>query len=63
VHPRFLGQPDECLPQHRSRHPLGPQLLFSGFASNLRSLLTLGAIYLAAVVAILAFRRWPTTVP
>jgi hypothetical protein len=34
--------------------PLGPQLLFSGFASNLRSLLTLGAIYLAAVVAILA---------
>ncbi|MBK8116885.1 MAG: hypothetical protein IPK44_21440 [Candidatus Accumulibacter sp.] len=33
--------------------PLGPQLLFSGFASNLRSLLTLGAIYLAAVVAIL----------
>ena len=33
--------------------PLGPQLLFSGFASNLRALLTLGAIYLAAVVAIL----------
>ena len=33
--------------------PLGPQLLFSGFASNLRSLLTLGAVYLAAVVAIL----------
>lgn len=33
--------------------PLGPQLLFSGFASNLRSLLALGAIYLAAVVAIL----------
>jgi hypothetical protein len=33
--------------------PLGPQLLFSGFANNLRALLTLGAIYLAAVVAIL----------
>ena len=33
--------------------PLGPQLLFSGLASNLRALLTLGAIYLAAVVAIL----------
>ncbi len=33
--------------------PLGPQLLFSGFASNLRSLFALGAIYLAAVVAIL----------
>ncbi len=33
---------------------VGPQLLFSGFASNLRSLLILGAIYLAVTVAILA---------
>jgi len=41
-----------CRSIERGR-PLGPQLLFSGFASNLRALLTLGAIYLAAVVAIL----------
>jgi hypothetical protein len=34
--------------------PLGPQLLFSGFSSNLRSLLILGAVYLAVTVAILA---------
>ena len=34
--------------------PLGPQLLFSGFERNLRSLITLGAIYLAVTVAILA---------
>jgi len=34
--------------------PLGPQLLFSGFRGNLRSLLLLGAIYLAATVGILA---------
>lgn len=34
--------------------PLGPPLLFSGFASNLRSLLTLGGIYLAVSVGILA---------
>lgn len=34
--------------------PLGPQLLFSGFSSNLRSLLILGAVYLAATVTILA---------
>ena len=33
---------------------LGPQLLFSGFENNLRSLLTLGAIYLVAMVGILA---------
>lgn len=33
--------------------PLAPQLLFSGFARNLRSLLTLGAIYLVACVLIL----------
>ncbi|WP_313953088.1 BPSS1780 family membrane protein [Accumulibacter sp.] len=33
---------------------LGPQLLFSGFEKNLRALLTLGAIYLAATVGILA---------
>ncbi|MEF8769495.1 MAG: BPSS1780 family membrane protein [Candidatus Accumulibacter phosphatis] len=34
--------------------PLSPQLLFSGFASNLRGLLILGAIYLAATIGILA---------
>ena len=34
--------------------PLTPQLLFSGFHNNLRALLMLGAIYLAATVAILA---------
>ncbi len=34
--------------------PLGPQLLFSGFTGHLRSLLILGAIYLAATVGILA---------
>lgn len=34
--------------------PLSPQLLFSGFGSHLRSLLILGAIYLAATVGILA---------
>ena len=34
--------------------PLSPQLLFSGFASNLRGLLILGAIYLAATSGILA---------
>lgn len=34
--------------------PLGPQLLFSGFRRNLRSLLTLGGIYLAATAGILA---------
>lgn len=33
---------------------LGPQLLFSGFEKNLRSLLTLGGIYLATTVGILA---------
>ena len=33
--------------------PLAPQLLFSGFKSNLRSLLTLGGIYLASTVGIL----------
>lgn len=32
---------------------LGPQLLFSGFQNNLRSLLILGAIYLATTVGIL----------
>lgn len=32
---------------------LAPQLLFSGFKSNLRSLLTLGGIYLASTVGIL----------
>lgn len=34
--------------------PLPPQLLFSGFQQNLRALLTLGAVYIAASVAILA---------
>ncbi len=34
--------------------PLTPPLLFSGFRRHLRGLLTLGAIYLAATVAILA---------
>jgi hypothetical protein len=34
--------------------PLAPQLLFSGFQKNPRSLLTLGAIYLVATVGILA---------
>jgi hypothetical protein len=34
--------------------PLAPQILFSGFQRNLRALLTLGAIYLAATVLILA---------
>ena len=34
--------------------PLGPQTLFSGFQKNLRALITLGAIYLAATVGILA---------
>ncbi|WP_291992354.1 BPSS1780 family membrane protein [Candidatus Accumulibacter sp. ACC003] len=34
--------------------PLAPQLLFSGFENNLRSLLSLGAIYLVATVGILA---------
>lgn len=34
--------------------PLAPQILFSGFQSNLRSLLTLGAIYLVATSGILA---------
>ena len=34
--------------------PLPPQLLFSGFQHNLRALLTLGAVYIAASVAILA---------
>ncbi|MCM8593938.1 BPSS1780 family membrane protein [Accumulibacter sp.] len=34
--------------------PVRPQLLFSGFASNLRTLLVLGGIYLIATVAILA---------
>lgn len=34
--------------------PLAPPLLFSGFRSNLRSLLILGGIYLAATVGILA---------
>lgn len=34
--------------------PLAPQLLFSGFQRNLRSLLTLGAIYLVARVGVLA---------
>ncbi|MEF8712136.1 MAG: BPSS1780 family membrane protein [Accumulibacter sp.] len=34
--------------------PLSLQLLFSGFASNLRGLLVLGALYLAATVGILA---------
>ncbi|MCB1933479.1 MAG: hypothetical protein KDI45_13560 [Candidatus Accumulibacter sp.] len=35
-------------------NPLGPQTLFSGFEKNLRALITLGAIYLAASVGILA---------
>ena len=34
--------------------PLPPQLLFSGFQQNLRALLTLGAVYIAVSVAILA---------
>jgi hypothetical protein len=35
VHPGLLGQPDECLPQHRSAgRPLAPQLLFSGFQQS-----------------------------
>jgi len=34
--------------------PLGPQTLFSGFEKNPRALITLGAIYLAATVGILA---------
>lgn len=34
--------------------PLPPQLLFSGFHQNLRALLTLGAIYIAASLIILA---------
>ena len=34
--------------------PLGPQTLFSGFQKNPRALITLGAIYLAATVGILA---------
>ena len=34
--------------------PVTPQLLFSGFRSNLRSLLVLGAVYLAATAGILA---------
>jgi hypothetical protein len=34
--------------------PIGPLMLFSGFRENPRSLLTLGAIYLAATIAILA---------
>lgn len=34
--------------------PLGPQILFSGFQKNPRALITLGAIYLAATVGILA---------
>lgn len=34
--------------------PLAPPLLFSGFKSNLRSLLTLGAIYLVTTLGILA---------
>jgi len=34
--------------------PLGPRTLFSGFQENPRALITLGAIYLAATVGILA---------
>ncbi|MBS1228509.1 MAG: hypothetical protein H6R17_1786 [Proteobacteria bacterium] len=34
--------------------PLPPQLLFSGFQQNLRSLLVLGAVYIAVSIAILA---------
>ena len=34
--------------------PLPPQLLFTGFQQNLRSLLMLGAVYIAVSVAILA---------
>jgi hypothetical protein len=34
--------------------PFPPQLLFSGFQQNLRSLLTLGVVYIAVSVAILA---------
>lgn len=33
--------------------PVGPPILFSGFFTNLRALLTLGAIYLVATLAIL----------
>lgn len=34
--------------------PVGPQLLFSGFGENPRPLLVLGALYMAATVAILS---------